>query len=183
MMQPLVADQAQAPGKGLTSGYGPGFRPLLAALLVAVGYYIGAKIGFALTFQPHPVSTLWPPNSILLAALLLAPKRWWLFLLLAALPAHLMVQLNSGVPLPMILCWFISNCCEAMLGAVFLRQLTNGPIRFDSSRAVAVFMLAEGLAAFLLSFVDAGFVIFNQWGNGTYWQILRMRLFLNVLAD
>ena len=43
-------------------------RPALAALSVGAAYYIGAKIGFALTFQPHPVSTLWPPNSILFAA-------------------------------------------------------------------------------------------------------------------
>ncbi|HKO63343.1 MAG TPA: hypothetical protein VJV03_19420, partial [Pyrinomonadaceae bacterium] len=43
------------------------FRPGLAALLVGISYYVGAKIGFALTFEPHPVSTLWPPNSILLA--------------------------------------------------------------------------------------------------------------------
>ncbi len=181
-MQPLVAGQLRTPGKELRSRYGAGFHPLIAALLVAMGYYVGGKIGFALTFQPHPVSTLWPPNSILLAALLLAPKRWWWFLLLAALPAHLMVELNSGVPLPMILCWFISNCCEALLGAFFLRRLTNGPIRFDSSRAVAVFMVAAVLAAFLSSFVDAGFVIFNRWGHGTYWQIWRMRFFSNVLA-
>lgn len=36
------------------------------ALLVALAYYLGAKIGFALTLRPHPVSVLWPPNSILL---------------------------------------------------------------------------------------------------------------------
>ncbi len=38
-----------------------------AALLVFVGYYLGAKLGFALTFQPHPVSVLRPPNAIQLA--------------------------------------------------------------------------------------------------------------------
>jgi len=182
-MQPLVADQARAPGKGITSRYGAGFRPLIAALVVALGYYLGAEIGFALTFQPHPVSTLWPPNSILLAALLLAPKRWWWFLLLAALPAHLIVELNSGVPLPMILSWFMSNCCEALIGAVFIRSLTNAPIRFDTSRGVAIFMFAAVLAPFLSSFLDAGFVIVNQWGRSSYWQIWRMRFFSNVLAE
>jgi trehalose synthase len=30
-------------------------------LLVALAYYLGAKIGFALTLRPHPVSVLWPP--------------------------------------------------------------------------------------------------------------------------
>ena len=68
------------------------------ALCVFVGYYLGAKVGFALTFHPHPVSVLWPPNSILLAALLLMPERIWWLILLAAFPAHLAAQLQSNVP-------------------------------------------------------------------------------------
>ena len=58
-------------------------RAGLVALGVAVAYYVGARIGFALTPTPLPVSTLWPPNAILLAALLLAP----LTVLLTRLPA------------------------------------------------------------------------------------------------
>ena len=76
----------------------------LTALLVFAGYYLGARIGFALTFQPHPVSVLWPPNSILVAALLLTPPRIWWFVLLAAFPAHWAAQLQSHVPPLMILC-------------------------------------------------------------------------------
>jgi integral membrane sensor domain MASE1 len=59
-----------------------------AAVLVFGAYYLGAKVGFLLTLQPHPVSVLWPPNSILLGALLLTPVRTWWMLLLAAFPAH-----------------------------------------------------------------------------------------------
>ena len=47
---------------------------VLAVLLVAMGYYAGVKIGFALTFQPHPISVLWPPNAILLGALVCTAK-------------------------------------------------------------------------------------------------------------
>jgi hypothetical protein len=63
-------------------------RTVLSALLVFVGYYLGSRIGFALTFEPHPVSVLWPPNSILLAALLLTRRRAWWILLLAAFSAQ-----------------------------------------------------------------------------------------------
>src|SRR5207249_3619149 len=59
-------------------------RTIVTGLVVFVGYYLGAKLGFALTFRPHPVSILWPPNSILAAALLLTPLRiWWLVLVAA----------------------------------------------------------------------------------------------------
>src|SRR6266545_3800261 len=58
---------------------------LMIGLWVFTGYYLGCKIGFALTFQPHPVSVLWPPNSVLVAALLLTPPRSWWLVVLAAL--------------------------------------------------------------------------------------------------
>src|SRR4029453_1250065 len=101
-------------------------------LCVFVGYYLGAKIGFALTFQPYPVSVLWPPNSILVAALLLTPPRIWWFVLLAAFPAHCATQLQSHVPWLMILSWFVSNSSEAMIGAGLMRYLVRGPIQFTS---------------------------------------------------
>ncbi len=158
-------------------------RHALAALLVGAGYYVGAKIGFALTFQPHPVSTLWPPNSILFATLLLTPRRMWWFYLLAAFPAHLLVQINQDIPATMILCWFVSNCSEALIGASVLRYLTRSEVRFDNTHHVWVFILASLLGPFLSSFLDAAFVELNRFGNSPYWAVFRMRFFSNVLAS
>jgi len=45
--------------------------------LVFAGYYLGTRVGLALTFLPNPISVLWPPNAILFAALLLVPFRMW----------------------------------------------------------------------------------------------------------
>src|SRR6185436_12891818 len=92
---------------------GSTWRVGFAAAVVATLYYVGAKIGFALTFAPSPLSVLWPPNSLLLAALLLVPTRFWWLFIVAALPAHLMAELQSGVPVAMVLGWFVSNCSEA----------------------------------------------------------------------
>ena len=153
------------------------------ALFVFASYFLGAKIGFALTFQPHPVSVLWPPNSILLAALLLTPVRIWWVVLLAAFPAHLAVQLESGVPSTMILCWFISNSCEALIGAGCVRYLIDRPVRLDRLRNVGIFcFFAAFLGPFLSSFLDSAFVIFNHWGQDSYWEIWRLRFTSNVLA-
>src|SRR6266513_3632783 len=136
------------------------WRMLVTGLVVFVGYYLGAKIGFALTFQPHPVSVLWPPNSILVAALLLTPPRIWWFVLLAAFPAHWAAQLQSHVPPLMILGWFISNSCEAVIGAGLTRYLIGGPIRFRSIRNVIIFCLCIAfIGPFLSSFLDAAFVV------------------------
>ena len=155
----------------------------LAALLVAAGYYVGSRIGFALTFPPHAVSTLWPPNAILLGALLVAPAaRWWI-ILLAALPVHLAVELSNGVPLLMVACWFISNCTQALIGAALTRRLLPRPIKLDTVHALTVFTAFGAFVAPLLaSFLDAGFVTLNGWGEAGYWSVWRVRLFSNVLA-
>jgi two-component system sensor kinase FixL len=152
-------------------------------LCVFVGYYLGAKVGFALTFKPHPVSVLWPPNSILVAALLLTPPRIWWFVLLAAFPAHCAAQLQSHVPPLMIFCWFISNSFEAVIGAALTRYLVGGPIQFNSLRIAAIFCLCVVFVGpFLSSFLDAAFVRWNAWGQGSYWELIRIRFFSNALA-
>jgi len=159
------------------------YRPFFAMLSVFAAYYLGAKIGFALTLRPHPVSVLWPPNSILLAALLLTPVRVWWVILLAAFPAHLAAQLQSNVPPVMILCWFISNSFEALIGAGCVRYLIDRPLRFDSLRNVGIFcFFAAFLGPFLSSFLDAVFVVINHWGQDSYWQVWRIRFTSNVLA-
>jgi PAS domain S-box-containing protein len=156
----------------------------VAAALVCVGYFIGALVGFAFTIHPSPVSTLWPPNSILLAALLLTPPRAWAVMLLAAFPAHLAIQLANDIPPTMILLWFVSNCSQALIGATCVRRLTGGPMRFDDSRHVGAFVLGSIIGVFVSGFLDAGFVeLVGGWGEGTFWQLWRARFFSNVLAE
>lgn len=161
----------------------PLFRISRYALLLGLAYYLGASVGFALTFQPHPVSTFWPPNSILLAALILAPIRWWWVLLLAAFPAHVIVELHSGVPIVMIICWFVSNSCEALIGAILIRRYSEGVPRFDSLQSVGLFIaFAVFLAPVASSFLDAGFVKLIGWGSDSYWQVWLMRTLSNIPA-
>jgi PAS domain S-box-containing protein len=159
-------------------------RTALAAALVCVSYYLGARLGLALTFQPHPISPLSPPNAILLAALLLSPVRSWPWLLLAAFPAHLAAELQSGVPAAMVLGRFLTNCSEALIGAVAVRWLIRGPLRFDSFHHVCVFVLFGAvLAAFASSFLDAGLVRVMGWGESRYWELWRTRFFSNLLGN
>ena len=157
-------------------------RVLRVMLIVGVAYYVGARIGLALTMKTQPVSTLWPPNAILLAALLLTPPRIWPFVLLGALPAHLLVELASGIPVPMVLSWFVSNSSEALIGAGLMRLVDPSP-RLDSFRRAANFLIAGVfLSTFLSSFIDAAFVAWNRFGTEGYWGVWRARFLSNVLA-
>ena len=157
---------------------------LPAALAVAIGYYLAARLGLALTLKPNPISTLWPPNALLAAALLLSNSRQWWWLLLAALPAHLLAELPSGVPTTMVLGWYVSNCTEALIGAGIVRAFVPGALRLDSLRNAAIFLLGAALTAPLVSsFIDAALVRLIGWGENGYWDLVRTRFFSNVLAE
>jgi signal transduction histidine kinase len=161
------------------------FRLSFAAglVLLAVAYFLGAKLGFVLTPQRLPISMLWPPNALLLAALLLTePRRWWM-LVAAVLPAHFAAELHTGVPLAMVFGWFVSNCSEALLGAVAIRLLRPRPPRFDSFADACVILLCGALfAPILSSFLDAALVKAIGWNDTTFWQLVRIRATANTLA-
>jgi len=154
-----------------------------ACILVFAGYYLGTRVGLALTFPPNPISVLCPPNTILFAALLLVPPASWWAVIAAALPAHLLAELQGGVPLTMVLCWYVSNVTEALIGASSIRLFARRPFAFDTLYNVSVFVGATFVAAFLSSFLDSAFVALNGWGNSSYWQVWRTRLLSNVTSS
>ena len=151
--------------------------------IVFIGYYLGARMGLALTFQPYPVSVMWPTNVILLAALLLSERRTWPWLIICALPAHLITEIHSGIPLGMVLCWFVSNTFEALIGAVGILSFPGVSLKFNRMRDIfALYVCGALLGPFLSSFLDSAFVWLNHWGNRGYWEVWRMRFFSNAFT-
>jgi PAS domain S-box-containing protein len=155
---------------------------MLTALLVALSYYLGSKVGFAIRFPSIPTSIVWPPNSILMAALMLTPaRRWWVYLL-AALSAHILIQSGAAVPLPTMLLLFLTNAGEAALGAYAVRRLCGGTPRFGYLRDVVIFFIFAVCAApFVTSFLDAAVVVLTKWGDN-YSLVWYARFNSNVLT-
>jgi signal transduction histidine kinase len=163
-------------------------RTVRPALLTAISYYVGTRIGFALTPIGQPNSTFWPANAVLLAALLLAPRRSWWTLLLAVLPAHMIAQLQAGVPVWTAVGWFMTNTGEALIGAFCITRLSHPKNAdpkntFDSVRGVFSFVVFGVLLAPLAtSFLDAAAVVITGWGRG-YWPLGIERFWTNALAE
>jgi signal transduction histidine kinase len=160
------------------------FRAPLIALLVAIGYYAGTEIGLMLTPPQSSTATFWPPNAILLAALLLTPVRMWWALLLAVLPAHLLAQLHAGIPLSTVLGWYVGNTGEALFGAACIRYFEEDERSlFKSLRGVIIFVVFGAFAApMFTSFLDAAVVVHRGLGTD-YWSVWTTRLFSNMLAN
>src|SRR5678815_4487931 len=101
----------------------PAVRLAGTVLLVMAGYYVGGLIGLRLKLPPSGISIIWPPNAILLAALMLIPARKWWLCVLALLPAHinLVAYFQPEAPLPVMFCQFAANAGQAVLGALAVR--------------------------------------------------------------
>ena len=140
---------------------------VVCAVLVAVAYYLGAQVGFALQSPNAPQSVLWLPNSILLATLLITPARQWPLYLAVAFPAHMLVAWGAGAPLTTLALLFVTNCADAALGAWLVRRLSGstGAFRFDGLRTTVIFAAAMACSTILLSFADAGISVLTAWSN------------------
>jgi signal transduction histidine kinase len=153
------------------------------AVVVGVGYYLGTRIGFALTPSGQPHSVFWPPNAILLAALLLTPRRVWWALLLAVLPAHMFAQQEVGVPVWTATAWYLTNTSEALIGAFCITRFSQPRKLFESVRGVFIFVIFGVLIApFTTSFLDAAGVVLTGWGRG-YLPMGAERFWTNALAE
>jgi PAS domain S-box-containing protein len=159
-------------------------RAVLLGLLVGAAYYASAQVSLVLLFPGSPLSVIWPPNAIVLAALLLSSTRLWWVLLLAVLPAHLIVLWQTGG-----LTWtapglYLTNCMEALLGAVAVRRFANGPPWLSNLRQMAVYIAGAAVAApFLTSFLDTGVIVLTQWGaSRAYWLLFTERFVSNTLT-
>jgi two-component system sensor histidine kinase UhpB len=154
----------------------------LVASVVAATYGAGMIAGHSLKPGMFPIATYWPPNSVLMASLLLMnSRRWWTALPGVAL-VHLLVQTHTGVPLVTSLGWFATNTSEAVLGASLLYSFNKPRPFFYSVRGTLAFLgLAVILAPVVTSFLDASVVVLTQWGHG-YWTLWTTRLFSNMLG-
>ncbi|HJR41506.1 MAG TPA: MASE1 domain-containing protein [Gemmatimonadaceae bacterium] len=157
-------------------------RVVSGPLFLALAYYAGAQVGFALTSPTTPQSVLWLPNSIVLAVLLVVPVSRWPLYLLAAFPAQLFVATQTGAPVVPLALLFITNCADASLGAAIVRRLSRGTVSFSDLRTTLVFMVfAATLSPVLLSFADAAITVATGWGSD-YWAAFTTRVRSNVLT-
>ena len=152
----------------------------LALVATACGYYFGAWLALALRYPSSVHSVLWPPNAIVLAALLLFPVRLWGLVLIAVLPAHVLVVAPAVWPWPAVLGLFATNTSQAVLGAVLVNRYSR---RFDSAGAFVVIFIAGAVffAPLVLSFADVG--ILHVTGLiGDYWAAWQERFLSNAAS-
>ncbi|MDO8861016.1 diguanylate cyclase [Haliea sp. E1-2-M8] len=121
-------------------------RSLSIALLVGVAYWGGAYLGVTQTITPGGIAIVWPPNAVVLAALLILPRRDWI----SVIPAVILAEWLADVPaFPTwaALAFGVINLFEVFLAASLIRRFTKAPFRFDTLQQAGIFVLSGPLLA------------------------------------
>jgi signal transduction histidine kinase len=140
----------------------------LAALasLVGVLSYAVARVGGALILRPQLVSPLWLANVVLVAVLLLVPRKIWPLLLPAGLAGFLVYDVRAGEPIRSIVSFILSNAVEVLTASWCLNVAFKGIPRLNSLKALAKYSFyAVFLAPVVGAFLGAFAVANNYWAS------------------
>ena len=137
---------------------------LVAAVVVAMGYYLGALLGFRLRFPSSGISFFWPPTAVLTAALLLGPAGAWQVFLPAAFFAHAVAHSQSGVPLVAWPIQFLANAVQALLAAYLIRTYSDPRRPFRNLQSATAFIIGACIVApSLSSLLVAAVYVSQRW--------------------
>lgn len=180
----VAADSAASPAKHAgRPDFGMPAAALIAAIATAASYYLSARLGFAMRFPESPHSVLWPPNAILLAGLLLMPRRLWWWSLAAVLPVHTAIALPAGLPWATSLGLYATNISQAVLGAALIHRFAGRYAAAGAHAEVIVFIVCGVFASpLLLSFADAAVAILTGWSANEYWRAWCLRFLSNAAS-
>jgi diguanylate cyclase (GGDEF)-like protein len=158
------------------------FPVVVVATLTGLGYYLGAYLGVNFTLMPEGIAIVWPPNGVLLAALLMRPQREWPWYLAAIVPAELAADYPTFT-VPQALAFAAVNIGEVLLAAWLLRGRRGPAITLARLREAMCF----GLYAVLIASMSAA--VLGAWvyqliktGDTGYWTFWRIWWFGDALG-
>jgi PAS domain S-box-containing protein len=155
--------------------------PLQSALLasiVATLCYLAAKLGGVLIISgPQPLWPLWPGCAVLVAILLLLPKKLWPILIPAGLAGFVVYDLQAGVSIRSIAWLILADTLEILVAAWGVNYSLNGRPCLNSLKALASYSL---FTVILGSLIVSSIGIFGL--NGDRWVSWRISFLSEGLA-
>lgn len=138
----------------------PDFRDAThTAIFVFLAYWLGAEIAFLIgTLSDKIFAPFWPPNIVLLGAMLMVPRdRIWICLV-AAFPAHAVAEARVGMPVEQMLVAFASNVAVAAAGVAAIRWVLGEPPWFATLRKATLYVVLVGFVCPAIAAFGGAFV-------------------------
>ena len=153
---------------------------LVRAAVLCVAYFAGSMLGYLFTFPSSYISVMWPPNTVLLVALLLSPTRHWPWLLLIVYPVHLLAEAQQGVTPFIASLYYAFDCVLVPFTAGTLRHFGLSRLELADFRQALLFIAVVTGAAALASLTWSPLTVM-LWIGGDIWSQWGLVCLSNVL--
>jgi signal transduction histidine kinase len=155
--------------------------PALLALLVILVSYLAARLGGAMMVSSLGPSVLWPPSALLVAAMLLMPRRNWLVLIPAGLAGAAIENLQLGFTLGATGLFFLADTIQYLIIGLGLGYFFDGVPRLNSAKALAKYcFFAVFLGPLVGAFIGASAASGSYAVNWRVWFFSEMLAFLTL---
>jgi diguanylate cyclase (GGDEF)-like protein/PAS domain S-box-containing protein len=134
---------------------GQGLRALAAPLSVGLLHFLAAAVSLTLTRWSSGLASIWLPNAILLAFLLIVPRRQWWPASLAVLVSGTIANAMGGAPLPLALLFGTTNALEP-LGIALLMGADRRRVDLERIQDLLRFVAAAVLIGMISATAAAG---------------------------
>jgi PAS domain S-box-containing protein len=153
------------------------FSTLILACLVATLCYGVSRVAPSLIVPPEHFALFWPGTALLVAVLVLTPRRIWPVLIAAGLGAMALCDFENGCPIGTIIYFTLGDLTGVLVATVGLGRLFGGVPELTSAKALGKYSV---VAVILAPFVSA------FWGAvpslpGGYWLQWRLWFFSESL--
>jgi len=150
------------------------YRAVVFPLLVGLLYYLGAYVGVHFAALESGIVILWPPNAVLLAALLSRPRHSWWPLLLAVLTAEVLADVPVFTVTQALLFGAI-NIAECLLAASLIRYCLKGELDWHKPGNLSVFLIAAFFIASPVAAIGGAsvyhFLLTSETSFITFWRL------------
>jgi len=154
------------------------------AIFVFAAYWLGAEIAFLIgTLSDNIFAPFWPPNIVLLGALLMVPRNRIWICLAAAFLAHAIAEARVGMPVGQMLVAFASNVAVAGAGAAVIWRLLGDPPWFATLRKATLYIGLVGFACPAIAAFGGAFVQMLGGAREGYPMLWLHWLAANVLGN
>jgi two-component system cell cycle sensor histidine kinase/response regulator CckA len=128
-------------------------RAAFQIALVAIAYYVSARLGYLLAL-PGGLVTLWPPSGLMLGFLLLSPRRDWPTIVAGGLIGSFCSDLHSGFTFSFAVAAAAANGLETLVAASVVRwrlgrRLTLSSLRDVGELTIGAAILSNAVTAVL----------------------------------
>jgi signal transduction histidine kinase/integral membrane sensor domain MASE1 len=143
---------------------------LLACLTAAVCYFAAKLGGLLIIREPQTLWPLWPGCAVLVAILLVIPRKNWAVVLAAGLAGFVVYDLQDGVAIGSIAWLILADILEILLAAWGVHWALGGVPRLNSLRALAKYsFFTVFLASVIVSTIGVYALDGDRWMS---WRII-----------